>query len=82
MDTLELREEAAREPGKELDTRLLSGMEAARYCGVSKKFISKHTAAGRFPGVVRVGRLLHYDRNIIDRRISAGRLLLEKKEAE
>jgi predicted DNA-binding transcriptional regulator AlpA len=61
--------------------RLLSGAEVARYCGVSKKFVSKHTAAGRFPGVVRVGRLLHYDRNIIDRRIAAGRLLLEKPEA-
>jgi predicted DNA-binding transcriptional regulator AlpA len=69
------------EPGRGPDNRLLSSEEAARYCGVSKKFISKHTAAGRFPGVVRVGRLLHYDRHIIDRRIAAGRLLLEKQEA-
>ena len=60
--------------------RLLSGAELAEYCGVSKKFITKHTAAGRIPGVVRVGRLLHYDREIIDRKIASGKLLLEKQE--
>jgi excisionase family DNA binding protein len=60
------------------DIRLLSGKELAEYIGVSKKFISKHVAAGRIPGVVRVGRLLRYDRHIIDRHLAAGKLLLEK----
>ncbi len=81
MSTQDLGENGSPGHGREQDSRLISGAEAARYCGVSKKFISKHTAAGRFPGVVRVGRLLHYDRHIIDRRIAAGRLLLEKQEA-
>jgi excisionase family DNA binding protein len=61
------------------DARLLSGKELAEYVGVSKKFISKHVSAGRVPGVVRVGRLLRYDRFIIDRHLAAGRFLLEKQ---
>lgn len=59
--------------------RLLSGVELAAYIGMSRKFISKHTEAGRLPGVVRVGRYLRYDKNIIDRRIAAGRLLLDAR---
>jgi predicted DNA-binding transcriptional regulator AlpA len=80
MNMLELREKTDGEQYEKIAHRLMSGTELAQYCGVSKKFISKHTAAGRFPGVVRVGRLLHYDRQIIDRRIAVGKLLLEKQE--
>lgn len=76
MNTTNIRENST----KETEARLLSGIEAARYCGVSKKFISTHTADRRFPGVVRVGRLVHYDRHIIDRRIANGTLLLDKEE--
>jgi predicted DNA-binding transcriptional regulator AlpA len=80
MSAPDVNENADAEQDKKAFRRLMSGAELAQYCGVSKKFISKHTAAGRFPGVVRVGRLLHYDRQIIDRRIAVGKLLLEKQE--
>ena len=62
------------------DTRLLSGKQLAGYIGMSRKFISKHTENGRLPGIVRLGRLLHYDRYVIDRRLAAGKLLLDKQE--
>lgn len=60
------------------DCRLMSGAQLAEYIGMSQKFISKHTAAGRIPGVVKAGRLLRYDRHAIDIRLAAGKLLLDK----
>jgi predicted DNA-binding transcriptional regulator AlpA len=62
------------------NNRLLSGKDLASYIGMSLKFISKHTESGRLPGIVRCGRLLKYDRYIIDRRLAEGKLLLEKQE--
>ena len=80
MNLLDSGEKTEQRRNEGLIHRLLSGAELAEYCGVSKKFIAKHTAAGRIPGVVRVGRLLHYDREIIDRKIASGKLLLEKQQ--
>ena len=80
MELCELKEKTAPERGEDRFNRLLTGAQLADYIGMSKKFISKHTEAGRLPGVVRCGRLLRYDRQIIDRRLAAGNLLLEKEE--
>jgi len=62
--------------------RLLSGEQLARYIGMSRKFVYKHVSSGRMPGVCRIGRLLRFDRNIIDKRLAAKNLLLEKQETE
>ena len=63
-------------------TRLLSGNQLAQYLGMSKKFVYKHVSSGRMPGVCRIGRLLRFDRVIIDKRLAAKNLLLEKAEKE
>jgi excisionase family DNA binding protein len=64
------------------NARLLSGEQLAKYIGTSKKFVYKHVSSGRMPGVCRIGRLLRFDRNIIDKRLAAKNLLLEKQDVE
>jgi len=66
---------------KEHDSRLLSCEQLAKYIGMSRKFVFKHVSSGRMPGVVRVGRYLHFDRNVIDRRITSGKLLIDKQDS-
>lgn len=51
---------------------LLNQREAARYLGVSERFLEKGRVSGRAPRFVRVGRSIRYDlddlRNWVDSR--------------
>lgn len=57
-------------------SRFMKAAELAEYIGSTTKFVEKHSANGRMPGVCKVGRLNRYDREVIDRRMLGGELLL------
>lgn len=65
-----------------INSRLLSPVQLAGYIGKSLQFVYKHVQTGRLPGLVRVGRHLMYDRNIIDMRIASGVLLYDGERPE
>ena len=60
--------------------RMLSTYGVALYLGISRKSVFRHVSAGRMPGVVRVGKLLRFDRYVIDKQLAAGNLLLDKNK--
>lgn len=56
---------------------LLTVDEVCEMARCSKKFVAKHRATGRMPGVVRIGKKCLYDAETIKRRLRNGCLLLE-----
>jgi excisionase family DNA binding protein len=51
--------------------------ELAQYLKMSRKFIEKHIATRRLPGIVRIGRHWRFRRSEVDKRLSTGSLLLD-----
>ena len=62
-----------------IEPELIDSRQLATMLSVSKKFIDKHTAAHRLPGMVRVGRLIRFRRLEIEKRLATGELLLPEK---
>lgn len=54
--------------------------EVCNLARCSKKFVEKHRATGRFPGVTRVGGRYIYNAGQIIKRLQQGNLLLEKSK--
>ncbi|MBD3397130.1 MAG: helix-turn-helix domain-containing protein [Chitinivibrionales bacterium] len=53
--------------------------ELARRISAPEKSIRKWAAAGRVPGMLRLGRAIRFDKATIERRIAAGDLLLPSR---
>ncbi len=60
----------------ETDEKLLTTSELAQLLNISKKFIEKHAAARRLPGMVRIGRHWRFRKADVEKRLSSGSLLL------
>lgn len=56
---------------------LLTPDELAQYLKMSRKFIEKHIATRRLPGIVRIGWHWRFRRSEVDKRLSTGSLLLD-----
>lgn len=61
------------EPGS-----LLTPRQLAQRLNISLKWVEKHTQERRIPGQVKVGRVWRYEWVEIEKRIVAGKILLEK----
>ena len=51
----------------------------AKRLGVSERFVRANVAAGRMPGVVKIGRTLRFEPAAIEKRVLSGSVLLPKK---
>lgn len=58
------------------DKEFLTLNELAEYLNISKKFIIKHTANRRLPGI-KMGRIWRYRKKEIEKRLLSGKLLLD-----
>lgn len=52
--------------------------QLAERLGMSVKWVRKHVADRRLPGIIRCGRAVRFDRAAIERRILSGQVLHEK----
>ena len=57
--------------------RLLTPIELAERLGMSMRFIKRHIADRRIPGMVKCGRVWRFDPRIIEKAILSGQLLLD-----
>jgi excisionase family DNA binding protein len=60
------------------EQNFLSATELAQYLGNSRKFVEKHIATRRIPGMVRVGGRWKFRKSEIERALNRGELLLPK----
>jgi excisionase family DNA binding protein len=56
----------------------LSTKDLAAYLGKSEKFVYKHIADRRLPGMTRIGGRWGFRRSDVDRNLNRGELLLPK----
>lgn len=63
------------------EAEFITPKELAALTRMSLKFVQKHIATRRIPGMVRVGRNWIFRRSEIEKRLSAGSLLLDTIEA-
>lgn len=54
------------------EQRLVDVQDVARIMGISAKGVRRQVDAGQLPGVIRVGRLIRFDVQVIHSWISAG----------
>lgn len=62
----------------QVEQELLTVPEVAKMCSMSEKFIYKHIASKRMPGMVKCGRYWRFRASEVRKRFISGNLLLDK----
>jgi excisionase family DNA binding protein len=62
-----------------MEQEFLSVKQLANYLNCSEKFIRKHVASRRLPGMVKIGRVYRFRKSDVEKKLLSGQLLLEKR---
>jgi excisionase family DNA binding protein len=64
------------------DTKYITSRELQELLKVSKKFVQKHMASRRLPGMVRIGKMWRFNLEEVEKQLAKGELLLPKDKYE